>query len=81
MTDTHVVSALKEKRARLAGELQEAQWLVIALRAGLASVDQTLKLFAEGIDREAIPAKATTGKNPAGLAKGAASRTARDILR
>ena len=81
MAEAHVISALREKRARLAGELQEVQWRVIALRSELGSVDTCLKLFAKEIDPEAIPAKVTTGKNPAGLPKGAGSRTALEILR
>jgi hypothetical protein len=81
MTETHVVSALKEKRARLAGELEAAQWLVIALRTDLGSVDNCLRLFAREIDPKTIPAKVTFGKNPAGLPKGAGTRTALEILR
>ncbi len=81
MTDTHVVSALKEKRGRLAGELKAAQWRVIALRTDLASVDDCLRLFAREIDPKTIPAKVTFGKNPAGLHKGAGTRTALEILR
>ncbi len=81
MAEAHVLSALKEKRARLAGELQQAQWRVIALRTDLASVDDCLRLFSREITPETIPAKVTTGKNPAGLPKGAGSRTALEILR
>ena len=81
MTDTHVVSALKEKRARLAGELKAAQWRVIALRCDLASVDDCLRLFAREIDPTTIPAKVTFGKSPSGLPKGAGTRTALEILR
>jgi hypothetical protein len=81
MAEIHVVSALKEKRARLAGELQAAQWRVIALRTDLASVDDCLRLFAREIDPKAIPPKVTFGKNPAGLPKGAGTRTALEILR
>jgi hypothetical protein len=81
MTDTHVVSALKEKRGRLAGELKSAQWRVIALRTDLASVDDCLRMFSREVDPDAIAAKVTLGKNPAGLPKGAGSRTALEILR
>lgn len=81
MVESHVVSALKEKRARLAGELQAAQWRVIALRTELGSVDHCLKLFAKEIEPEAIPAKVTFGKSPARLLKGTGTRTALEILR
>jgi len=81
MTEAHVLTALKEKRARLAGELNAAQLRVMALRTDLGCVDQCLKLFGSEIDPETIPPKVTTGKNPAGLPKGAGSRTALEILR
>jgi hypothetical protein len=81
MAEAHVLSALKDKRARLAGELKAAQWRVIALRCDLASVDQCLKVFAAEVDPKALPAKVTNGKSPAGLPKGAGTRTALEILR
>lgn len=81
MAEIHVLSALREKRARLAGELQKAQWQVIALRSDLASVDQCLKIFVKDFDPATIPAKVTNEKSPAGLPKGAGTRTALEILR
>jgi hypothetical protein len=81
MAESHVVSALKNKRARLAGELRAAQWRVIALRTDLASVDDCLRMFAREVDPASIPDKATFGKSPAGLPKGAGTRTALEILR
>jgi hypothetical protein len=81
MAETHVLSALKEKRARLAGELEAAQWRVIALRSDLASVDQCIKIFGKDIDPKTIAAKVTNEKSPAGLPKGAGTRTALEILR
>jgi hypothetical protein len=81
MAESHVLSALKEKRARLAGEFQAARLRVIALRIDLASVDDCLRIFGSDIDPATIPAKATFGKNPSGLPKGAGTRTALDILR
>ncbi len=79
--DPHVLSALKEKRARLAGELQEAQLRVVALKADLESVDACLRIFHSDVPPEAIPAKVTFGKSPSGLPKGAGTRTALEILR
>ena len=81
MAETHVVFALKEKRARVAGALDRAQLLVLRLRNDLAAVDQCIKLFKPEIDPAAIPAKTTFGKNPAGLPKGAGGRLALDVLR
>ncbi len=81
MRDPHVLAGLKEKRARLSGELVMAQMRVIALKADLAHIDGTLKIFYSDVDPKEIPPKITIGKNPAGLKKGVASRTALEILR
>lgn len=77
--DTHVISALKEKRARLAGELQTAKLRVMALQLELGSVDNCLIIFRSDVDPASIPAKVTLA--PSQLPKGAATRTALDILR
>jgi hypothetical protein len=79
--EPHVLSALKEKRARVAGELEHAKLRVVALTTDLANIDGCLRVFHSDIDPEAIPAKFTPGKSPAGLPKGAGTRTALDILR
>ncbi len=79
--DPHVLAALKEKRARLAGELKAAQLRVCALRVDLGAVDQCLRIFGLEVDPETIDARVTFGKSPAGLPKGAGTRTALEILR
>jgi len=79
--DPHVLSALKEKRARLSGELKVTEARVVALRVDLASVDACLRIFHSDIDPEAILPKVTFGKTPAGLPKGAGTRTALEVLR
>ena len=81
MAEAHVLSALKEKRARLAGELKAAQLRVCALRVDLGAVDQCLAIFGSDITPDAIEPKVTNGKSPAGLPKGAGTRTALEILR
>jgi hypothetical protein len=81
MREPHVLSALKEKRARLAGELKAAELRVVALRTDLSSVDACLRIFGSDIDPEAILPKVTFGKTPAGLPKGAGTRTALEVLR
>ena len=81
MAESHVLSALKEKRARLAGELKTAQLRVCALRVDLGAVDQCLAIFGSDALPDAIEPKATNGKSPAGLPKGAGTRTALEILR
>lgn len=79
MAETHVLSALKEKRARLAGELKAAQLRVIALRVDLGSVDNCLRIFRCEVNPATIPAKVTFTQSQ--LPKGAATRTALEILR
>jgi hypothetical protein len=80
MPDTHVLHALKEKRARIAGELVEANLRVVALKTDLASIDACRKIFDKNIDPETIPPKKT--RTVSGwLPKGACSRTALEILR
>jgi hypothetical protein len=81
MIEPAVHSALKDKRARLAHDLKEAELRVIALRTDLASVDACLRIFGSDVDPNTIRPKPTFGKSPAGLPKGAGTRTALEILR
>ena len=81
MAEAHVLSALKEKRARVAGELDKAQLLVMRLRSDLGAVDTCLKLFKPDLDPRQIVPKVTFGKSTTGLPKGAGTRTALEILR
>jgi hypothetical protein len=79
--DPHVVSALKDKLARLKGERDKVHFRMVALRIEIASVETCLKMFAQDIDPATIPAKITFGRSPADLPKGAYTRTALEILR
>jgi hypothetical protein len=81
VAEKHVVHALMERRARLAGELRAKQAEVLSLKRALASIDLCIRMFKAGYQPEAIPAKVTLGKNPANLPKGAGYRTALTILR
>jgi hypothetical protein len=81
MIEAAVLTALKDKRARLAHDLKEAQLRVVALRTDLANVDGCLRVFGSDIDPEMIKPKPTFGKSPAALPKGAGTRTALEILR
>lgn len=78
--DPHVLAALKEKRARLAGELKAAEVRVVAIKTDLASVDACLRIFGLDYDPETIPAKVTFGKAHPWLPN-AGTRTALEILR
>ncbi|HEX4079982.1 MAG TPA: hypothetical protein VHX61_14045 [Rhizomicrobium sp.] len=81
MIETAILTALKDKRARLAHDLKEAELRMVALRTDLANVDGCLRIFGSDIDPETIRPKATQGESPAGLPKGAGTRTALEILR
>jgi len=61
--------------------LKAAQLRVIALKIDLGCVDRCLEIFRADIAPELIEAKTTFGKSPAGLPKGAGTRTALEILR
>lgn len=75
MAESHVISALKEKRARVAGELKAAQLRVMRLQADLACLDGSIRQFSHGYDPNTIRPKRTFQKNLAGLPKGAGSRS------
>jgi hypothetical protein len=79
--EKHVVFALIERRARLAGELRTKQAEVLSLRRALASVDLCIRMFKADYQPEAIRPKVTLARNPAGLPKGAGYRNALEILR
>jgi hypothetical protein len=55
MAESHVVSALRDKRGEISGEIVAAERRINDLRASLVHVDATLKLFAgRDINPEAI---------------------------
>ncbi len=80
MTETHVVHALLEKRARLMGEIKSAQFRLSALQADLYALDNVIRMFKADYEPDNT-VKRTFGKNSAGLRKGVATRTALEILR
>src|ERR1700724_3890733 len=45
MADPHVISALREKRAELSGELIAAEKRILQLRDDIASLDRTIRVF------------------------------------
>jgi hypothetical protein len=54
MAESHVVSALKDKRAELSGELLVAQARLDKLRLDIAAVDRSLALFDPTISPQSI---------------------------
>ena len=63
MADTHVMSALKDKRAQVAGEILASERRISELRTLLVNLDGTMKLFAgEDFNPEEIPARMPRSK-------------------
>jgi hypothetical protein len=81
VAEKHVVFALIERRARLAGELRAKQAEVLHLKRALASVDLCIAMFKDDYQPESVALKVTLSKNPADLPKGAGYRAAMTILR
>src|ERR1019366_7341546 len=59
MSETHVGSALRKKRAEVAGHVHDLEKKVRTYRARLAHIDETIKIFSPETDPQAIPAKRT----------------------
>lgn len=81
MTETHVISALVEKRARLDGEIKARRFQIARLEMEMAHVDAVIRMFKPGYEIDKIATKRSFGKNPAGVPKGAGSRHALSVLR
>lgn len=81
MADSHVISALVDKRARLDGEIKARRFQIMRLEAEMAHVDAVIRMFNPSYDISKIATKRSFGKNPAGTRKGAGSREALTVLR
>ncbi|MBL9065933.1 MAG: hypothetical protein JNN10_06540 [Sphingopyxis sp.] len=81
MAETHVISALVDKRARVDGMIQNRRFQIMRLEMELAHIDAVIKMFNPSYDLEAILPKRSFAKNPAGVPKGAGGRYALTILR
>src|SRR5271166_1564254 len=57
MAESHVLSALTNKRAAIAGLIARAQQQIGQFRADLAHVDATIRLLAPAMEPERIPPK------------------------
>jgi hypothetical protein len=80
MAELHVVSALRDKRAEIAGLLADLERRLAAHRADLVHVDAVLRLYAPALEPSTIPSKAVRARS-GWFAHGEASRKALDILR
>jgi hypothetical protein len=63
MAETHVISALRGKRAELAGVLAQLELQIAGHRAGLAHLDATILLFDPEADPAGIKPKVTRQRN------------------
>jgi hypothetical protein len=57
MTEKHVVSALRAKRAEISGHIHDLEKRIARQRTNLANLDATIKLFSPGTNPDSIPAK------------------------
>jgi hypothetical protein len=57
MAESHVVAALVNKRAEIAGVIARTEQLLGRFRADLVHLDATLRLFAQELEPKTIPAK------------------------
>jgi hypothetical protein len=55
MAETHVVLALRLKRAEISGHIHDLEKRITRQRANLANLDATIKLFSPGANPDAIP--------------------------
>ena len=80
MAESHVVSALVNKRAEIAGMIARTQQQLGQFRADLAHVDATTRLVAPAMKPETIPAKRIRQSDPL-FERGGLSRRVLDALR
>src|SRR6202035_4643619 len=80
MTDTHVVSALRLKRAEISGHIHDLEKRITRQRANLANLDATIKLFSPGTNPDAIPPKRAYRRTRY-FARNELSRLTQDALR
>jgi hypothetical protein len=59
MAETHVVSALRAKRAEVSGYIHDLEKKVKTWRSRLAHIDATIKIFSPETDPQAIPPRRT----------------------
>lgn len=80
MAETHVVSALRAKRAEISGYIHDLEKKVRTWRARLAHIDASIKIFSPETDPEAIPPRRTYRRSGY-FKKGELARLCLDELR
>ena len=80
MAEPHVIAALREKRAELAGIIADLEKRINGHRADLVHLEATLRMFVPDIEGDAIKPKAVRRRN-AWFGKGECGRLVYGILR
>src|ERR1700690_1110322 len=80
MAETHVVSALRAKRAEISGYIHDLEKKVKRMRANLAHIDATIRVFAPDLNPDSIPPKRRYRRSRS-FAKGELFRRCLDALR
>ena len=75
------MSALKDKRARLDGEIKMRRYQIVRLEMELAHIDAVIRMFRPGYDPSKIATKRTIKRSPAGTVRGSGTREALTVLR
>jgi hypothetical protein len=81
MADPHVISALREKRALVAGLIEKLERKLEQHRADLTHIDGVLRLFQPDRDPDDIKPKRTYARRTRYFAKGELSRLVLEALR
>lgn len=80
MAETHVVSALRQKRAEISGQVHDLERKIQRLRTTLASIDSTIRVFSPDLDPDSIEPKRLYRRTRY-FAKGELKRLCLDMLR
>src|SRR6202045_1639604 len=80
MTEKHVVSALRLKRAEISGHIHDVEKRIARQRSNLANLDATIKLFSPGTNPDDIPPKRAYRRTRY-FARNELSRLTQDALR
>jgi hypothetical protein len=80
MSETHVISALRAKRAEVSGYIRDLENKVKRYRANLVHIDATIRVFAPNLNPDSIAPKRRYQRSRY-IAKGEISRAVLDALR
>jgi hypothetical protein len=80
MTETHVVSALRSKRAEVSGYIHDLEKKVRHQRANLAHIDAAIRIFSPHTDPDTIPSRRSYRRSRY-FSAGEVTRLCRGILR